>query len=344
MPSAFRERLSFANVAAALALFVAIGGGAVAVGAKPGKDGTIEACYKKNGKVRLLVGKDDECRKKKGEKPITWNVEGQQGELGAPGQNGADGQNGAPGANGSPDTPAQVLAKLVQVDGSGSGLEADLLDSAADINAGTLGAGRLNGAYGGITGLGSLDSLTVDGDSTLGDNAADTATINAGPVNLPNATSAADGLVLGGDADLFRGFAANQLRTSGDLRVDGELVAVDAQLGTAVGDSVEVFGTPIKFLNASDPDRALRFGPFDDAEDVNLYRSATDTLRTDGNFDVGGYLQLQTNPASPEPTDCNEAAEQGRAVVEADSGTTQLFVCVETAVADTYEWRSTDLT
>ena len=64
----------------------------------------------------------------------------------------------------------------------------------------------------------------------------------------------------------------------------------------------------------------------------------------DGNFDVGGYLQLQTNPASPEPTDCNEAAEQGRAVVEADSGTTQLFVCVETAVADTYEWRSTDLT
>ena len=35
---------------------------------------------------------------------------------------------GPPGPQGSPDTAAQVLAKLVTVDGSGSGLDADLLD------------------------------------------------------------------------------------------------------------------------------------------------------------------------------------------------------------------------
>ena len=38
------------------------------------------------------------------------------------------GQPGPPGADGSPDTPAQILAKLVTVDGSGSTLDADLLD------------------------------------------------------------------------------------------------------------------------------------------------------------------------------------------------------------------------
>ena len=35
---------------------------------------------------------------------------------------------GPPGASGSPDTAAQVLAKLITVDGTGSGLDADLLD------------------------------------------------------------------------------------------------------------------------------------------------------------------------------------------------------------------------
>jgi microcystin-dependent protein len=47
------------------------------------------------------------------------------------------GPAGPPGADGSPDTAAQVLAKLVSVDGSGSGLDADSLDGmqAADIQA-----------------------------------------------------------------------------------------------------------------------------------------------------------------------------------------------------------------
>ena len=54
------------------------------------------------------------------------------GPTGPTGPAGADstvaGPQGPAGANGSPDTAAQVLAKIITVDGTGSGLDADLLD------------------------------------------------------------------------------------------------------------------------------------------------------------------------------------------------------------------------
>jgi len=54
--------------------------------------------------------------------------QGAQGVAGPAGPQGPIGPAGPAGANGSADTPAQVLAKLVQVDGAGSGVDADLLD------------------------------------------------------------------------------------------------------------------------------------------------------------------------------------------------------------------------
>ena len=53
---------------------------------------------------------------------------GPQGPAGPTGSTGATGPQGPAGADGSPDTAAQVRAKLVTVDGSGSGIDADLLD------------------------------------------------------------------------------------------------------------------------------------------------------------------------------------------------------------------------
>ena len=73
-------------------------------------------------------------------------------------------------------------------------------------------------------------SATVDGDTTLGDSLADTATINAGPVNLPGATSAGDALVIGGTANLYRP-AANTLRTDDSLQVGGDLTVTGAVSG-----------------------------------------------------------------------------------------------------------------
>ena len=74
-----------------------------------------------------------------GQTKISWRVEpgrgkpGKPGTPGAPGTPGTPGTPGAPGAPGTPgpagapDTPEQVREKLLQVDGPGSGLDADLL-------------------------------------------------------------------------------------------------------------------------------------------------------------------------------------------------------------------------
>ncbi|MGK0357828.1 MAG: cytoskeletal protein CcmA (bactofilin family) [Bradymonadia bacterium] len=53
---------------------------------------------------------------------------GPQGAVGNGGPAGPVGAQGPAGGDGSPDTPPQVLAKVVQVDGPGSGLSADTLD------------------------------------------------------------------------------------------------------------------------------------------------------------------------------------------------------------------------
>ena len=54
--------------------------------------------------------------------------QGPAGPTGPTGATGSQGPQGPAGADGSPDTAAQVLAKLVTVDGPGSGLDADKLD------------------------------------------------------------------------------------------------------------------------------------------------------------------------------------------------------------------------
>jgi hypothetical protein len=54
--------------------------------------------------------------------------QGPEGPIGPQGIQGPEGPQGPAGASGSPDTAAQVLAKLITVDGAGSGLDADLLD------------------------------------------------------------------------------------------------------------------------------------------------------------------------------------------------------------------------
>ena len=73
---------------------------------------------------------------------------GPQGPAGPTGATGATGATGPAGANGSPDTATQVRDKLLTVDGSGSGIDADKLDgqhasSFLRANADDTGTGRL---------------------------------------------------------------------------------------------------------------------------------------------------------------------------------------------------------
>ena len=142
------------------------------------------------------------------------------------------------------------------------------------------------------------DTLTVDidlnvnGNTTLGDSNADTVTINAGPVNLPNATSAGDALVLGADANLYR-FAADTLKTDDSFIVDGASFTVNSAtitLGDTATDTVTINAGPVNLPNATSAADALVLGA-----DANLYRSAADTLRTDDSLIVNTNLNINGN-------------------------------------------------
>jgi hypothetical protein len=122
-----------------IAVFIALGGGAWAVSGPPSTSSTIDACVKKKGKKKgqlRIVSASTTC--KPSERRLTWSSAGgatgatgpigPKGDKGDKGDPGAKGDQGDPGTSGSADTPVQVLTKLLTVDGSGSGLDASLLD------------------------------------------------------------------------------------------------------------------------------------------------------------------------------------------------------------------------
>jgi hypothetical protein len=147
MPST-RPRLTFANVTSALALFVALGGGAVALGAAIDHNGAIHACYVKSGPhrgdVRLLL--KGSCRH--AERSISWNVDGPTGPAGPQGEPGAPGTPGAPGAPGTTSDQQAALAGTsgTPADGNRFVTNADPRLSDARPPTGTAGNG-LTGTY-----------------------------------------------------------------------------------------------------------------------------------------------------------------------------------------------------
>jgi hypothetical protein len=140
-----RPHLTYANAMASIAVFLAMGGGAYALTIPRNSVGTAQ--LKRNAvngdKVadRSLRAKDFAAnqlpRGPQGPQGAQGpeGPQGAQGEQGPQGLRGADGTPGTPGQNGSPDTPQQVLDKLKQVDGVGSGLDSDSIDglSAPDL-------------------------------------------------------------------------------------------------------------------------------------------------------------------------------------------------------------------
>jgi hypothetical protein len=134
--------LSYANVMSTIAVFLALGGGAWAVSGPPTAQtaaATIDACVKKSGKKKgqlRIVSPSTTC--KNSETKLTWasgagpagpaGPGGPAGPAGPKGDQGAQGIQGAPGPAGAAETPQTILSKLSTVDGSGSGLDASLLD------------------------------------------------------------------------------------------------------------------------------------------------------------------------------------------------------------------------
>lgn len=96
-----RARLTFANVAAGLALAVAVSGGvAYATGAIPSSNGTINGCYnQQNGSLRVIDPASDTCQKQ--ETAISWNQVGPKGDPGPQGPAGPAGPVGPKGDTGA---------------------------------------------------------------------------------------------------------------------------------------------------------------------------------------------------------------------------------------------------
>lgn len=130
------RRPSAAMVVAFLALCVALSGTAVGKSAVTSAQKLITGKQIKNRSVTGVDIKSNSLTSgaiknqslvradfRLGELPV--GPAGAKGDVGA---QGPQGPKGDPGTNGSPDTPQQVLAKLEQVDGSGSGLDADNVD------------------------------------------------------------------------------------------------------------------------------------------------------------------------------------------------------------------------
>jgi hypothetical protein len=102
------SRLTYANVVATGALFVALGGGAYALSGVPDRSGVFHGCVATSGALRV-VAKSSSCRKTKtvtrgrrrvripGESAIAWNQQGRQGLQGIQGTPGKDGTQGPAG-------------------------------------------------------------------------------------------------------------------------------------------------------------------------------------------------------------------------------------------------------
>src|SRR5207248_6365804 len=99
-----RNRITYANVAATLALVLALGGGAfAAVHGVPDRTGVFHGCVNKRTGALRLIGSGQNCRSKgkKAEFVVSWNQRGRNGLNGRDGVPGTPGTNGKDGANGA---------------------------------------------------------------------------------------------------------------------------------------------------------------------------------------------------------------------------------------------------
>jgi hypothetical protein len=113
-----------------LALFVALGGGALAATGLVGSDGKIRGCVSSTGQLKVLKpGKH--CRR--GQTAITWSQRGRAGEDGAPGL------KGEPGPTGEPGPEATNAAHAASADSAANADTLDSKDSSAFARAGSEG-------------------------------------------------------------------------------------------------------------------------------------------------------------------------------------------------------------
>jgi hypothetical protein len=143
MAGKYRERLTFSNVVSVISLLFALGLGSAWAATELEKN-EVKSKHIGKGQVKNPDLADNAVTSPKVADGSLLGADfapdqlpaGERGPVGPPGQPGAD---GADGADGSPDTPQQVLDKIKQVDGSGSGLDAATVGGIPTSELGTLG-------------------------------------------------------------------------------------------------------------------------------------------------------------------------------------------------------------
>ncbi len=176
MIASLRSRLTYANVGVTVALILATTG--IAVGAIPGGDGAIRACYsKQTGALRVIdtskKGRSGKCGK--AERGLSFNQRGPIGPPGDRGPSGVPGLSGANGANGATNVQVRVSGQGTAAAGSvASGITAGSGGAATCQGAGCLAAGGQggigggNGATGGAGGAGGSGSASCPGATCTG--------------------------------------------------------------------------------------------------------------------------------------------------------------------------------
>jgi hypothetical protein len=123
MLRAVRSHLTYANMMATGAMFVALGGGAYALDGPAGNSGVFHGCVNNRTGVLRVVKGANSCAKAHGrgkhrdpgETAISWSQQGPPGQPGLQGLQGTPGQKGdlgTPGQKGDPGTPGQNATKL----------------------------------------------------------------------------------------------------------------------------------------------------------------------------------------------------------------------------------------
>jgi hypothetical protein len=110
-----RSHLTYANMMATGAMFVALGGSAYALNGAPDNSGVFHGCVSNHtGALRVVKGANS-CAKAHGrgrhrdpgETAISWSQQGPPGQPGLQGTPGQQGDPGTPGQKGDPGTPGQ---------------------------------------------------------------------------------------------------------------------------------------------------------------------------------------------------------------------------------------------